>query len=967
MTRADTSAALEDLPNLQVHKSYEVTEERVESAARGLRSLLGMLREGGCSRSGDTQETTPRQRGKAPDLAMSLALAAVPRRRAASGPWICDVCSLENPWLNSVCEVCLSPRPRTGKGTMGAATDRNLEFAIEQQRQALGSIRPRPRAAQTTSSKRFAKGNSTTSAREQIRPTSKEATRGSPRPAHRPPGLGEPDPARHRHRAGQDASSQKRDSSVLSSSDTQPKRSNSRQKDVRSRTIVMDKGEAEGEEEETGMVEEEQSPAAGIPENKSAEQALMVPQSLVRRSMAGKLVRHSFPKKNTREQVWRYGFVLSQWSPRSPWHTVMFQNGELLWSCLDLSSKGRRWGPVIRSAATYVEIFEERLRESSSAAWALLQRWKQDSAQQHSTRAGLPASGQLANTRLQDGDADGDRANLGDTEEDEEFGISACVEPPAEWTHPEWIDSLNPTPVRSSSSSGLPPRKRRRKSGKNVILLELESGGFYAVRSEDQVPFLRASKEAAESAQSAKPRGSKNEQKNEKDLAAATDQWVCCDRCNKWRRLRSRKSLSSLAQWFCEQNDDPDFNSCDMGQEVVSSEEESDDSAGEPNTTEADPQIDNAALSTFMQVIEETYKLCKTDQGVSATALMSKVAAARLRLPPHLRNKMFGDLAEPPGTLEELGAKLRRSMFYCRRTTPIFSTPGMGGQVPGRFVQPAPRVVGPGGPVLPGVLQPQPSLPLAPGHIGGAGTARIETPAAHRALSGVDTAIGDANTGMEGFWDKSSTAASVQGGGAQSRLATSPVERDVVATTATPTTGGEVALMDGKPAGLSMRQPPEMLRRVDPRPSYSFENRFSATSIADVAAPSLRSNPLATEYHPPAVTYPEPYPQGYPLAFAGSGRPLPVAHRAAHGLAHHGGIPTLHTVPHLGIRHHPLFVGRGFPVSGAARLQRSQHATHASMDPTMQSQVQPQPQQPTGVRGPISRIQFSQMSQSYIW
>ncbi len=35
------------------------------------------------------------------------------KRRAASGAWSCVVCSFENAWLNTTCEMCLSARPTT--------------------------------------------------------------------------------------------------------------------------------------------------------------------------------------------------------------------------------------------------------------------------------------------------------------------------------------------------------------------------------------------------------------------------------------------------------------------------------------------------------------------------------------------------------------------------------------------------------------------------------------------------------------------------------------------------------------------------------------------------------------------------------------------------------------------------------------------------------------------------------------
>ena len=53
-----------------------------------------------------------------------------------------------------------------------------------------------------------------------------------------------------------------------------------------------------------------------------------------------------------------------------------------------------------------------------------------------------------------------------------------------------------------------------------------------------------------------------------KDDIARTE-WVCCDECNRWRRvLQSEVPADETAKWYCSMSSDPLFNSCDAPEEA---------------------------------------------------------------------------------------------------------------------------------------------------------------------------------------------------------------------------------------------------------------------------------------------------------------------------------------------------------------------------------------------------------------
>ena len=48
----------------------------------------------------------------------------------------------------------------------------------------------------------------------------------------------------------------------------------------------------------------------------------------------------------------------------------------------------------------------------------------------------------------------------------------------------------------------------------------------------------------------------------------AMDNWAQCERCGKWRRLPQGAVVPDEdAAWYCEANEDPQFNSCELDEE----------------------------------------------------------------------------------------------------------------------------------------------------------------------------------------------------------------------------------------------------------------------------------------------------------------------------------------------------------------------------------------------------------------
>ncbi len=62
---------------------------------------------------------------------------------------------------------------------------------------------------------------------------------------------------------------------------------------------------------------------------------------------------------------------------------------------------------------------------------------------------------------------------------------------------------------------------------------------------------------------------------------AESVQWVMCDRCEKWRVVDDPDSIPEV--WYCEMNEDEEFNSCDILEQLVQASSSS--AAEVPNTS----------------------------------------------------------------------------------------------------------------------------------------------------------------------------------------------------------------------------------------------------------------------------------------------------------------------------------------------------------------------------------------------
>jgi hypothetical protein len=133
-------------------------------------------------------------------------------------------------------------------------------------------------------------------------------------------------------------------------------------------------------------------------------------------------------------------------------------------------------------------------------------------------------------------------------------------------------------------------------SKEKLSLLALRSGDMLAIRQAD---------EASVGANHASRRPWSTLQDS-----GGLDDWVSCDRCNKWRRVPKSvvESLTSTSKWFCSQNADWFRASCDEPEEEYdgSGQEETDENAG-GGTAGTHP---NSNERKWVQLLEKAFKIC---------------------------------------------------------------------------------------------------------------------------------------------------------------------------------------------------------------------------------------------------------------------------------------------------------------------------------------------------------------------
>ena len=125
-----------------------------------------------------------------------------------------------------------------------------------------------------------------------------------------------------------------------------------------------------------------------------------------------------------------------------------------------------------------------------------------------------------------------------------------------------------------------------------------DGGDEEEAADEDEVreaPTKRSAEEVAEAAAEGEPRGVASEVGNEgagvpaNDDADADAVWVCCDQCEKWRRLPAGTPPPDVdAAWTCSMNPDTSRADCDAEAEEMPEEEEDEAAAEEEEPLEVD-------------------------------------------------------------------------------------------------------------------------------------------------------------------------------------------------------------------------------------------------------------------------------------------------------------------------------------------------------------------------------------------
>ena len=446
------------------------------------------------------------------------------KRRAASGPWDCPMCSFQNPWLRSVCSMCFSPRSsargssEVAMGNQGQSPPLLMAAQLKQELHLKKKLENKRRAALRTLARVAA-------------------------------------------------------SSLASELPFSPVFSEKRRRELESQ---IDEGKSKR------VCSEQTKDRNTSADGRRHHMRPPLPPPTTRSSSTfevGALLKYAFEDEN-QTWIWYLGIVLETW-PRCPWYKMLFEDGENLWVYLDGPSEGRLWAgikPILRSAE--MVRFEHNLELASPGEVVRLHKQLKKRSSSlpinPGRKQGRPRK--HANIASDAGSAEGS----GKMERDDEFSIVAAEEAPPNWSHPPSVNSLDPTPVKSSASASsyssihkLVPREQlrrqtsvrssqrssehfqnlRRMPKREVSMLTMRNGELFAVLRNDEA-VVTGSEEAF----------------------AGSAHWVACDRCSKWRRVSEstfRRNQASDAQWLCEQNtDDPSRAACNAP------EEKEDDDAG---------------------------------------------------------------------------------------------------------------------------------------------------------------------------------------------------------------------------------------------------------------------------------------------------------------------------------------------------------------------------------------------------
>jgi len=467
------------------------------------------------------------------------------KRRAASGPWDCAMCSFQNPWLRAVCSMCFSPRS-SARGSSEVANGHQ------------GQSPPLHMAAQLKQELHLKKK------------------------------------LENKRRAALEALARVATSSLQSELPFSPVLSEMRRRDLESKLA---------ESKSKRVCTEQSKDRSTSSDGRRHQMRPPLPPHNVRFSSAfevGALLKYAFEDEN-QSLIWYLGIVLETW-PRGPWYKMLFEDGEYLWVYLDAPSENRLWAGI-KSALREAEMvrFEHNLELASPGEVARLH--TQLTGKNHSgSFPSNPGRKQGRPRKYPNVSSDaGIAESSGNIDIDDELSIVAAEEAPPNWSHPPSVNSLDPTPVESSSVESsyssihkLAPREQlrrqmiarsghrgsydtqnlRRMPKREISMLTMNNGELFAMLRSDEAVVTGS-----------------------EDTSAGSAHWVACDQCSKWRRVSKstfQRNQAPKAQWSCEQNlDDPSRASCNTPEEAE--DDEVDGAAAVAKPTEQPSSLDVAS------------------------------------------------------------------------------------------------------------------------------------------------------------------------------------------------------------------------------------------------------------------------------------------------------------------------------------------------------------------------------------
>ena len=263
------------------------------------------------------------------------------KRRAASGPWACPACSFENAWLETTCQICLSPRPSVRSDpeqTLHSdAKERHAQMVRDQQHEYK---QKRLGAKHRTSIKALARLASSSLSPDFVWPLD-DATEPTPR---------------CQKSKNKDSSATSLNARKTKALDARPGRGGPK------RPARLTNITAGGEvKPSTGqMVGKNRRVSRSCNQE---EASTCASKEDFRCSLRpGMLIHYAF-QEGKMEWVWYKGMILCGWrSSKSAWKKVMFEDGEQLWVLLDRASNGRLWKTInAQDMVKVVNDFEQTL------------------------------------------------------------------------------------------------------------------------------------------------------------------------------------------------------------------------------------------------------------------------------------------------------------------------------------------------------------------------------------------------------------------------------------------------------------------------------------------------------------------------------------------------------------------------------------------------------------------------------